>query len=87
MRTGVGSGDVISMGTANFLGNKISRDVLVYDGKVKAVLYNMATEIQAGDLIFTLSLDDFSQDYESVDISPGIQDEIDQVVGSFELLD
>jgi len=84
-RTGVGAGEVITRGTVTFLGRELSRDVLVYQGKEKAVLYNYALEVGVDELVFTLSLDDFDPDYTSVVIEPDIQIQVDQVVESFEL--
>ncbi len=84
-RTGVGAGELIGKGTVLFLGRELSRDVLVYQGKEKAVLYSYGLEIAVDDLIFTLSLDDHSPDYESVVIEQDIQAQVDEIVESFEL--
>jgi hypothetical protein len=82
-RTGVGGGELETQGTAYFLGRELSRDVLVYEGKVKGVLYNMALEIDVDGLIFTLSLDDRTAGYDAGEISPAEQAVGDQVVGTF----
>lgn len=84
-RSGTGAGDVNQQGTLNFLGQKVSRDVLVYKDVPKAVLYNSATEIKVGDLIFTVSLDDFSSDYEAAKLSGEVQTIADKIVMSVEL--
>jgi hypothetical protein len=84
-RSGVGAGEIVARGTASFLGREISRDVLVYQGRDKAVLYNYATEIKADGLTFTLSLDDFRTDYETAVLSEDVQAVSDQIVESFEL--
>lgn len=83
-RTGVGAGDILNQGTVNFLGQPISRDVLIYQEKEKAILYHLATEIQVDDLIFTLSLDDFRSDYEAVSLPTSVQEIADQIVESFQ---
>lgn len=83
-RTGVGAGDIFTTGEVNFLGEEISRDVLIYDGKHKTILYNYGTEIRVDELVFTLSLDDFRLDYEGVELSDTIQEITDAIVESFE---
>ncbi len=82
-RTGVGAGDVETRGSARFLGREVAREVLVYEGKVKAVLYNNAVEIDVDGLVFTLSLDSVGPDYDAVDIPPDVQAIVDKIVGSF----
>ena len=84
-RTGVGAGDIVTKGTVTFLGRELSRDVLVYQGREKAVLYNYALEIPVDELVFTLSLDDLDPEYMSVLIEPGIQTVVDRIIESFEL--
>lgn len=82
-RTGVGVGEVETEGYVTILGRQLSRDVLVYEGKVKAVLYNNAQEIDVNGLIFTLSLDDHNLDYDAAEIKPEMQAIVDEVIGSF----
>jgi hypothetical protein len=57
--------------------------VLVYEGKMKAMLYNNAQEIDVDGLIFTLSLDDYNLDYDAAEIKPEMQAIVDEVIGSF----
>jgi len=57
--------------------------VLVYEGKVKAVLYNNAVEIDVDGLISTMSLDVRGPDYDAADIRPDIQTIVDKIAGSF----
>lgn len=83
-RSGIGAGDVVTRGWVSFMGQSASRNILVHQGKDKAVLYNNAEEIRVDDLVFTLSLDDFRRnDYEAIVISPKVQKEVDQIVESF----
>jgi Tol biopolymer transport system component len=82
-RTGVGAGEIETQGSVRFLGRELSRDVLIYEGKVKAALYNHAQEIDVDGLIFTLSLDDHSLDYDAAEIKPEMQAIVDEVIGSF----
>ena len=87
-RTGVPAGDLETRGSITFLGEEVSRDVLVYEGKVKVVLYDYAGEIPVSDLVFFLSLDDFSTgDYDQVEIPESIQDEVDRILESFDLVE
>jgi hypothetical protein len=84
-RTGVGGGDFADGGSVMFLGQTLKRTLLVYGGKVKAVFYHSASEFAAGDLIFTLSVDDFGEGrYEDVDIPQDVQDTMDRIVQSFQ---
>ena len=62
-RTGMPAGDFVPKGSVPFLGRKISRDVLVYEGKAKVVLYNYSSAIPWGDIIFGFFLDDFESNY------------------------
>ncbi|HLO18251.1 MAG TPA: hypothetical protein VK206_25695 [Anaerolineales bacterium] len=84
-RTGVGAGEVVTEGKVYFLGEQISRDILIYQDKVKAVLYNNAVETKRDNLVFTLSLDDWKTDYEAVSLSPEVQATADKIIESFEL--
>jgi hypothetical protein len=85
MRTGVAAGDIVHGGHVSFLGQALPRSLLVYQGKVKANLYGFGSgiQIERGDIIFYLSLDDFSLDYEAVDLSAELLQVVDQMVESF----
>ncbi|MBK8986455.1 MAG: hypothetical protein IPM39_10295 [Chloroflexi bacterium] len=87
VRSGVAAGDLTTTGTVSFLGREIDRNILRYEGKEKAVLYNNAATIRANDLLFTLSLDDFSTSYETAELTPEIMQMADAIVASFELID
>lgn len=82
-RTGVGAGDLRTEGSVVFLGQELSRDLLVYEGRTKAVLYHRAQEIDVSNLIFTLSLDDRRADYDAADIEPEVQAQVDRIIESF----
>jgi len=87
-RTGTGAGDVEIEGTVAFLGQRLARNLLIYEGKVKSVMYNNAMEIAVDGMVFTLSLDVLGNaldDYEAADISPEIQAVADRIVASFVL--
>lgn len=81
-RTGVPEGELVRVGMVPFWGDEISKSILVYQGRDKAVLYNNGTEFRLGDRYFTLGLDDFSLDYGSVDLPDKIKAAADGIVGS-----
>jgi hypothetical protein len=83
-RTGMPAGDFVPRGSVQFLGQEISRDVLIYDGKDKLVAYNFGA-LPRGDVIFDPVLEDGRVDYEDVDLPEEVQRQIDQVMTSFEL--
>jgi hypothetical protein len=84
-RTDVGAGEISTGGTVGFLGEQVSREVLVYEGNVKAVRYNNTAETQRDQMVFTLSLDDWRTDYRAVSLSPEIQATADRIVESIQL--
>lgn len=86
VRSGVPAGDLIMRGTVTFLGQELTKNVLVYQGKDKAVLYNNAGEVQVGDLVFAISLESNRSDYESIVIPEDIQEQADKILESFELI-
>jgi hypothetical protein len=86
-RTGMPAGDFVPKGSVPCLGREISRDVLVYEGKDKLVLYNYSSAIPWGDIVFDFVLEDGRGDYETVDLPQDVQRQIDQVVSSLELQD
>ena len=78
---GMPAGDFESRGTMLFLGQEIDKNALVYEGKVKALTYSAEVD----DLAFSIRLDDMvGTDYQAIEISEAVQDEVDRIVGSFE---
>jgi hypothetical protein len=65
------------------VGEAVAREVLVYQGRDKAVLYEGAAEIERGALLFTIWLQSNRPDYETIDIPEGVQQEADRIVESF----
>ncbi len=60
-RTGLPAGDFQTRGTVSFLGQELTREVLVYEGVDRVVFYNGPnSRIDAGDLVFAIYLDDVS---------------------------
>jgi hypothetical protein len=87
LRSGLPAGELQDAGTAALLGQGISRALLVYEGKVKAVSYGPT--VQVGNLELSLWLDAGLSEgaaYEDVDIPPEVQAEAEQIIGSFALL-
>jgi len=84
--SGVGAGELQNQGTILFLGQSIPRlALLTQDGKVKAVYYNDPGGIQAGSLMFFISLADTNPDAQLVNIPPEIQAVADEIVKSLRL--
>ena len=81
-RTGVPEGELVPAGMVPFWGDEISKSILVYEGKDKAVLYNNGTEFRVGgNRVFTLGLGASGLDYAAVDLTNFIET-ADAMVGS-----
>ena len=88
IESGAPAGEFETRGAVTFLGQDVPRKVLVFEGKDKAVYYQGAgAVIQAGELVFGISLQDFGADYGAVDIPEELQAEADQIVESFEFVE
>jgi hypothetical protein len=84
VRSGVAAGSFLPRDPVIFLGQPISSDILVYQGKDKAVFYEKAAEITRGDLAFAITLESNRLDYEAVMIPQDVQAEADAIVASVE---
>ena len=86
--SGMPAGDLQAQGGIDFLGSLISREALVSQGRVKAVLYNKGREIEKfNGLVLTASLEDQAQTpYEEIDISPAAQLQVDWALHTFQFL-
>ena len=82
-RTGVPEGDIVWVGEVPFLGQEISKGILEYHSRDKAILYANGTEIRVGERVFTLGLSDFSIDYDSIDLTNILEETADAIVESF----
>jgi hypothetical protein len=69
-----------------FLGRELVRKALVYEGKDKRVSYGYGDTTPWTDVVFHIVLEDFADDYEALDLPKDVQEEIDQVVSSSELI-
>lgn len=87
IRSGVAAGELVTTGQLDFLGREVDRNVLRYEGKDKAILYDNAAHIRGNDLFFTLSVDDFRPDYDRAELPPEVMNTADAIVESFALID
>lgn len=81
-RTGVGAGDLVDSGTIMFGNQTVSKQTLVFEGTEKTILYNNASEIYVGDIVFSLSLDNYSSEKIST-LSKETQSTADQILSTF----
>jgi hypothetical protein len=86
IRDASGEGEWHRSGTVRFMGQPVSRMVLIYQAKDKAVFYNGTSGIQVGNLTFYVALVDQNADYSAIDIPREQQAEADQIVESFDLV-
>ncbi len=82
----VPAGDFEDRGMITFLGQEISKVVLVHRGLDKGVLYNGTEPIKAGDLVFSIRLEDLNPDYDAVVVPKVFQAEVDAILESFTFL-
>jgi hypothetical protein len=83
---GGGGGEFEARGTVSILDHDVPRQVVVYEGKDKAVYYTQwSGPIAAGELEFSVGLHDFMADYSQIELPQSVQDEADQIVESLEL--
>jgi len=79
--SGMPAGDFEGRGAVPFLGQKIEKTSLVYEGQVKLLTY----DAKVGDLLFSIRLEDLvTADYAAIDIPETAQSEVDGIVASFE---
>lgn len=85
--TSVPAGDLETRGSVQMIGRDVPRQVLVFEGKDKAVFYGQpGTFTNVGSLEFAARLDDADQvDYRNIDLSKGVQDEADLILSSLEI--
>jgi len=84
LRTGMPAGDFLHGGHVSFFGQSLPRYLLWYEGKVKVIVHSMGNSISRRGILFVLSLDDFSQDYDAVDFSAELQQQVNQIIESFQ---
>jgi hypothetical protein len=86
-RTGLGAGDLLYAGKVNFMDQVIPVNVLSFEKKSKAVLYNETGWIEADDLLFMIALEDLETDYMDVDLSDEIISEAGTILESSRRID
>jgi hypothetical protein len=84
-RTGVPEGDIVLVGDVQFLGQAISKGILVYQGRDKLILYHNCTEIVVGDRAFVMGFEGSGGDYLSTDLPESLVETADEIVGTFSL--
>lgn len=84
MGSGAPAGEFEIRGSIHLLDQDVDRNVLVFDGKDKAVFYGQpGTVIAAGGLEFAPRLDNFAQvDYQEIELPQRVQDEADMILKS-----
>jgi hypothetical protein len=82
-RSGIGAGDFIYAGKANFMGQEIPVDALVYEGKTKGIFYGQGKLIEEDDLVFMIVLEEAGEDYNVVDIPETKQAEASLIIETF----
>jgi putative hemolysin len=85
-RTGMPEGDFVEGGSATLLGQAIPKNILVFEGKNKAVAYG--GRIKAGDLILVMYLDGVETpdvNYRDINILPEVIAEADQIIATITL--
>ncbi|MCJ7624262.1 MAG: NBR1-Ig-like domain-containing protein [Anaerolineaceae bacterium] len=84
--TGIGAGEIQSLGEATFFDQTVATSALVYQGKTKTIFFNAPGRIiPVSDLVYVLSLQDTAQvPYEELEIPADVLDEVAQILGSFE---
>ena len=81
--TGLPEGELVSRGAVSFFGLPMLKKELVLDEKVKVLYYGPA---EVEDLVFVVRLDEVGGgDYAEVDIPTELNQEVDQILGSFGL--
>lgn len=82
-RTGMGAGDLIYAGKVNFMDQVIPAEALLYEKKSKAVFYGESSQIETGNLVFVIALEDLETDYLKVDLTDEIITEANRILESF----
>lgn len=86
--TGMPSGDFVDAQPVSFLGQSITKRLLVSEGKTKVVTYGEPLGEPTGGLNFSFRLDDLGYtDYADAEVSEALQAEVEQVLASFHILD
>ncbi|MFC2043491.1 hypothetical protein ACFLUA_05015, partial [Chloroflexota bacterium] len=85
-RTGLPAGDWASGGFFSILGSNFSKDLIVYQNKIKVASYG-AGPIVLNGLRLHIWLDSSNSNYDAIDIPDEILDQADQILASFGLFE
>jgi hypothetical protein len=87
--SGAPGGEFEVRGTTKLLGRDVERYVIVYEGKDKVVMYGQpgSGPHALGGLEFSASLNDFTPDYEGVELSQTVQDEANMILSSLAIIE
>lgn len=87
--SGAPGGEFEVRGTTRMLGQDVDRYVIVYEGKDKVVMYGEpgSGPLSLGGLEFSARLNEFTPDYDSVELSQTIQDEADMILSSLAIIE
>lgn len=82
---GMPAGDVLYRDKQSFLGEIIPIHYLIYEEKIKQVLYNDGKTITAGDLEILLYLESTGSEYESIELPESTLAEAKMILESFQV--
>jgi len=83
-RTGLPAGDLLYSDKILFLGQTVPVHVLAYERKDKMLLYGDSGLIEAGNLVFSIWLEDpEGANYEALDLPGTVKDEAKEILESF----
>lgn len=77
-------GELVDAGTVTCGGEEVDRDLLICEGKTKAVIYEGTREISVGDLRVLFYVEDFAADYDEAHIPEDLREQVDRVIASLE---
>ena len=81
--TGMPAGEFEDRGQVAFLGDRLDKRALVFEGKDKTLVYKT---YQGASMVFLIRVDVLSQvDYSQVEVPQDVQQEVDRILSTFEL--
>jgi inhibitor of cysteine peptidase len=85
-QTGLAQGELIAWGKVLFMGQELTRRVLVFDGKHLTVLYTSPDALQVGDVVFNFSLNILVIGPDAAGLTEDVEFGSDAIVASVVLL-
>jgi hypothetical protein len=86
-RTGMPAGDFVYGGKISFLETTIPVRVLEHERRAKVILYGETSLVEAGELVFSIWLENRESDHAELDIPKERQAEAKQILESFERIE